>query len=361
MKKLEWYILKQLLLTFLTCMLIFTVIAVAVDSSEKTDDFVNSGLTTSQIIRQYYIGFVPYIWGMLYPLFVFIAVIYFTSKMAMRSEIIAIFATGTTYNRWLRIYLTGGVFFAAVLWFASAYWIPKANDLRSTFQARYIDSPSASEVQRGSSVYLRTDSNTYIGMRYYDTSGKQGNNFFLNRLKGRELVFNLRADVIQWDTAQRKWKLTNVVERSVGPRGETMRQQEQQFIDLHLQPADLRHDNYLKDKLTTPDLDRYIKAEELRGNEGVNTLKVEKYRRTATCVSVLIMTLIGAVLAGRKTRGGSGVHLALGIIIAAVFIMFDRFSTVFSVKGNLHPFIAAWIPNIIFTVVAIYLYRKAPK
>ncbi|GAA4334007.1 LptF/LptG family permease [Flaviaesturariibacter amylovorans] len=361
MKKLEWYILKQLLLTFLTCMLIFTVIAVAVDSSEKTDDFVNSGLTTSQIIKQYYIGFVPYIWGMLYPLFVFIAVIYFTSKMAMRSEIIAIFATGTTYNRWLRIYLVGGLFFAAVLWVATAFWIPKANDLRATFQARYIDNPSAAEVQRGSSVYLRTDSNTYIGMRYYDTSGKMGNNFFLNRLKGRELVFNLRADMIAWDTAQRKWKLTNVVERTVGPRGEVMQERPEQFINLNLQPADLRHDNYLKDKLTTPDLERYIKAEELRGNEGVNTLKVEKYRRTATCVSVLIMTLIGAVLAGRKTRGGSGVHLALGIIIAAVFIMFDRFSTVFSVKGNLHPFIAAWIPNVIFSFVAIYLYRKAPK
>ncbi|GAB4091166.1 LptF/LptG family permease [Flaviaesturariibacter terrae] len=361
MKKLDWYILRQLLTAFITCMLIFTVIAVAVDSSEKTDDFVKSGLTGRQIISQYYIGFVPYIWGMLYPLFVFIAVIYSTSRMAMRTEIIAILATGTTYNRWLRTYLGGGIFFAVVLWFAAAFWIPKANDLRSSFQAKYIDSPTAEDVSKPNAWYMRTDSSTYIGLKYFDTSSRTGNNFFLNRIHGRDLVYNLRADMISWDSASRKWRLRNVTTRDVGPMGETVTQQTELLLDLHLKPGDLRRDQYIKDKLTTPELNRYISAEELRGNEGVNTLKVEKYRRTATCYSVILLALIGAILAGRKTRGGSGVHLALGIIISVVFIMFDRFSTVFSVKGNLPPFIAAWVPNVLFTVVAIYLYRKAPK
>ncbi|TCZ69578.1 LptF/LptG family permease [Flaviaesturariibacter aridisoli] len=361
MKKLDWYILRQLFLAFITCMLIFTVIAVAVDSSEKTDDFVKSGLTGRQIIRQYYIGFVPYIWGMLYPLFVFIGVIYSTSRMAMRTEIIAILATGTTYNRWLRTYLAGGLFFAVVLWFAARYYIPAANDLRSTFQARYIDGKSPDELAKPAAYYMRTDSNTYIGLKYFDTSSRMGNNFFLNRIKGRDLEFNLRADMIQWDSAARKWRLRNVTTRTVGPMGETIGQQAEMLMDLHLQPADLRRDQYIKDKLTTPELARYIAAEELRGNEGVNTLKVEQYRRTATSYSVVLLTLIGAILAGRKTRGGSGVHLALGIIISVVFIMFDRFSTVFSVKGNLPPLLAAWVPNLLFTFIAIYLYRKAPK
>src|SRR5215203_1487433 len=133
--KIDWYILKKFLTTFVFCMLLFTVIAVAVDSSEKTDDFVKSGLSTSQIIARYYTGFVPYIWGMLYPLFVFIAVIFFTSRMALRSEIIAIIATGTTYNRWLRTYLVGGIILAVVLWFAARYGIPKANEVRSNFQS----------------------------------------------------------------------------------------------------------------------------------------------------------------------------------------------------------------------------------
>ena len=132
-------------------------------------------------------------------------------------------------------------------------------------------------------------------------------------------------------------------------------------MKLNLSPTELRKDEYLKDKLTTPKLVEYIKREELRGTEGLNTLKVEMYRRTATPASVVLLTLIGAVVAGRKTRGGSGLHLAIGIIIAAVFILSDRFSTVFSIKGNFHPFLAAWMPNIVFSLVAYYLYKKAPK
>jgi len=360
MKKLDWYIFRQLLTTFVTCMLIFTVIAIAVDSSEKTDNFVASGLGTRQIIRQYYIGFVPYIWGMLYPLFVFIAVIYFTSRMAMRSEIIAMLATGTTYNRWLRVYLFAGIFFAVVLWFAARWYIPQANEIRGNFEARYVDAPAPGESST-TAHYMRTDSHTYVGLKYFDTSSRTGGNFFLNRIRNQQLVYNLRAESVQWDTTKRQWKLRNVTARTVGPRGETMSTIPEQYVVLNFEPADLQTDKYAKDKLTTPELNEQIRLEELRGNEGVNTLKVERYRRTATSYSVVLLTLIGAILAGRKNRGGSGVHLALGIIIAAVFILFDRFSTVFSVKGNLPPLIAAWIPNFVFTCVAIYLYRKAPK
>src|SRR5687767_4602001 len=143
--KVDWYILRKFFSTFFFCMLLFTVIAVAVDSSEKTDDFVKTGLSTGQIIRQYYFGFVPFIWGLLYPLFVFIAVIFFTSKMALRSEVIAILASGTTYNRWLRPYLIGGIFFAVGLWFANRYGIPKANEIRVNFQTKISDRSSSSD------------------------------------------------------------------------------------------------------------------------------------------------------------------------------------------------------------------------
>src|SRR6478736_2170028 len=139
MKKIDWYILKKLFVTFFFCMFLFTIIAVAVDSSEKTDDFVKSGLTTSQIITQYYFGFIPYIWGLLFPLFVFIAVIFFTSRMATRSEIIAILATGASYNRLLRPYLVGGILFAIMLWLGNTYVIPKANKIKSNFQTTYFD------------------------------------------------------------------------------------------------------------------------------------------------------------------------------------------------------------------------------
>ncbi len=365
MKKIDWYILKKFLVTFIFCMLLFTVIAVAVDSSEKTDDFVKAGLSTSQVITQYYLGFVPWIWSLLFPLFVFIAVIFFTSRLATRSEIIAILAGGTSYNRFLRPYLIGGILLAALLWVGSRYWIPKANVIRSNFQSKYIDRNDPTkqkfEDKCTNCFYRRIDSNTYMGIKGYDTASKSGSNFFLNRVFKNKAVYNLRAESIRWDTAVKKWTLINAVERNIDSAGEKTQSYPTFTINLNLKPDELRKDEYLKDKLTTPELISFIRKEELRGTEGLNAYKVERYRRTATPVAVLLLTMIGVVVASRKTRGGSGMHLALGIAIAAFFIVADRFSTTFATKENLPPLLAAWLPNIFFTGVAYWLYRRTPK
>lgn len=362
MRKIDWYILKKFLFTFFFCLLLFTVIAVAVDSSEKTDDFVKTGLSTRQIITKYYFGFVPYIWGLLFPLFVFIAVIFFTSRMAMRSEIIAILASGTSYNRFLRPYLIGGFFLAGVLWYATRSIIPVANELRSNFQVTYVDKfdPLKNRDTRNT-FYKRSDTNTYVGIRYYDTAQKSAGGFFLQRITKDKLVYNLRADNMQWDTAKKNWRLQNVTQRIIDSMKETVTRMPEMNIDLNLQPTDLRADEYLKDKLTTPQLKEFIRLEELRGTEGLNVLKVERYRRNATPASVVLLTLIAAVIASRRSRGGSGLHIAMGFIIASVFVMSDRFSTVFSIKGDLPPAFAAWIPNIVFAVIAFWLYKKTPK
>jgi lipopolysaccharide export system permease protein len=362
MKKIDWYILQKFIVTFFFCMLLFTLIAVAVDSSEKAEEFLRTGLSSYEIATKYYIGFIPHIWSFLFPLFVFIAVIFFTSKMALRSEVIAILASGTTYNRWLRPYIVGGLFFAIVLWFGYRYGIPKANIIRSNFQTTYLDKGDPyKSLNTQYSFYLRIDTNTYVGLRYYDTGSKTATNFFLERIRNGKAFYNLRADRMQWDTAKKNWKLYSIVERKIDSMKEDVKYLPEMNMKLNLSPTELRKDEYLKDKLTTPKLVEYIKREKLRGTEGLNTLKVEMYRRTATPASVILLTLIGAVVAGRKTRGGSGLHLAIGIIIAAVFILSDRFSTVFSIKGNFPPFLAAWTPNIVFSFVAYYLYRKAPK
>jgi lipopolysaccharide export system permease protein len=363
-KKIDWYILKKFFVTFIFCMLLFTVIAVAIDSSEHTDDFVKSGLSTAQIIKQYYVGFVPWIWGLLYPLFVFIACIFFTSKMALRSEVIAIIAGGTTYNRWLRPYFIGGLVFAVGLWFANSYGIPKATALKNTFQATYIDdhsSQSKDGLTCSRCFYRRLDSVTYIGIKDYDTATKSAHPVFLQKIRNNRMFYNLRAQRMEWDTAKRNWKLINVIERTIDSMKETVREIAEMHIDFKLKPAELTKDEYMKDKLTTPELVKYIKTEEQRGREGLEAFKVEEYRRSATPFTVLLLTLIGAIIAGRKTRGGSGLHLAIGIAIAAMFIIFDRFSTVFSIKGNIPPMIAAWLPNLLFSIVAFLFYRRAPK
>jgi len=199
-------------------------------------------------------------------------------------------------------------------------------------------------------------------LRAYDTATKTAlGGFFMERIKGTRVIYNLRADNARWDTAKNSWKLNNVVERRIDGMKEDVTIIADTLIRLNVKPADIRFDKYLKDKMTTPELVQYIAAEEVRGSEGLNEFKVERYRRDATPVSVLILTFIGAVVASRKTRGGSGLHLAVGIITAAIFVVMDKFSLTFSTKGNFPPLLAAWTPNFLFALVAIWLYRIAPK
>ncbi|WEK37663.1 MAG: LptF/LptG family permease [Candidatus Pseudobacter hemicellulosilyticus] len=366
LKILDWYILKKFLSTTFFMVLIFSVISVVIDTSEKTDDFVKSGLSTWQIITKYYVGFVPFIISMIFPLMVFIAVIFFTSKMAGRSEIVAMLAGGIKYTRLLRPFMLGALLLGGFFWYATQFLLPKAAVLRGNFQATYIDSKSSYEqgefYKKSNTYYIRVDTNTFAGLRQYDTVAKLAKGgFWLDRIKGTEVVYNLRADYVKWDTAKKGWKLENAVERKIDGLKETVKLIPSMDIKLNVRPNEIRPDKYLKDKMTTPQLMAFIRQEEARGTEGLNDFKVERYRRDATPASVLILTLIGVSVASRKTRGGSGLNLAVGIITAAIFVVMDKFSLTFSTKGDFPPLLAAWTPNIIFTFVAIWLYRLSPK
>jgi lipopolysaccharide export system permease protein len=364
MKKIDRYILVKYLTTFFFCLILFTAIVVVVDVSEKTDNFVKSKLPLSRIITDYYFGFIPRIDAMLFPLFVFISVIFFTSKMAGRSEIIAILSSGVSFRRFLLPYIVGGIFLSAILWLGYQYVVPKANLKWGNFEARYIDGPVAPESNTSNykqKLYFKMDSFTYVGIRGYDTVLKSGSGFFVQRFENNKLVYNLRSDQFNWDSTKGKWKLFNAVERRLDSISERVTRFNEMVVGYNFKPRDLRKDNYLKDQLPTPELNDFIKLERLRGSESLSTLLVERYNRDAIPVSVLILTIIGAVLASRKVRGGSGLHLAIGVIISVLYILFSRFSLVFATKGNFTPFIAAWTPNILFGFLAFYLYKKAPK
>ncbi|MCO5237363.1 MAG: LptF/LptG family permease [Chitinophagaceae bacterium] len=360
MKKIDWYIFKDFIFTFIYCILLFTAISVVVDISEKTDDFAKANLSAKFVMMNYYVGFVPFIVSFLFPLFTFISVIFFTSRLANRSEIIAILASGTSFNRLLRPYLLGGFLLAVLLWLGNRTYVPKANEIRTSFEMKYVKSPGQYN-GTGNNIYMRIDSVTYCGIRYYDTASRNGSGFFMDRLSGTHVVYNLRASNISWDATLKKWKLTGIIERKVEPLKEEVKQEAELIQDFNFTPDDLKRDEYIKSRLTTRELRRMVNMEKLRGSEGTNDLEVELYRRDATPVTVIILTLIGGILASRKIRGGSGMHLAAGFAIAALFILLDRFSTIFSVKGNLPPVIAAWLPNILFGALTWYLYRKAPK
>jgi lipopolysaccharide export system permease protein len=363
MKIIDWYIVKKFITTFFFCLIALTVLVVIVDLSEKTDDFAKTGLTAKQIIVQYYFGFLPRIDAMLFPLFLFISVIFFTSKMANRSEIIAILSTGISFGRFLRPYMITGLLFTVFLWWANQYVLPPANEKWANFNAKYIDFNYGGYVNTStiSNKYFKLDSFSYAGIRYYDTTNKSGSNFFIQRFHGTNLVYNLRALNITWDTSTNKWRLNNVVERRINGLHQKVTDTPVLQMNFNFKPRDLQRDEYMKDKMTTPELDQFIKLEKLRGSGDVNSLLLEKNNRNANPVSVFILTIIGACIASRKIRGGSGFHLAVGVLICVVYILVGRFASVFALKGNFNPIVAAWLPNFAFAILAWYLYRRTAK
>ena len=283
--------------------------------------------------------------------------------MANRSEVIAILSSGVSFKRFLLPFAVGGLFFTLLLWAANQYVIPHANTRWANFNSKYIDFNYRSYVNTStvSNKYFRLDSFSYAGVRFYDTTTKTGSNFFIQRFKDEQLTYNLRAQTLRYDTSNNQWRLENVTERYIDGLRHTVVDTPALVLNLNFKPRDLQLDDYMKDKMTTPELTEFIELERMRGSENVNSLVIEKQNRTATPVSVFILTIIGAILASRKIRGGSGFHLALGVLICVIYILVGRFSSVFSLKGDFDPVVATWLPNVIFGFLAWYLYKKSPK
>ncbi len=364
MKKIDRYILSKYFSTFFFCLILFTAIVVVVDISEKTEDFSRSGLSAYRIFYDYYLGFIPHIDAMLFPLFVFISVIFFTSKMAGRSEVVAILSSGVSFKRFLLPFFVGGLTLSLLLWMGNQYLVPQANRKWADFEKKYTNlgaAPSPTRSTYKQNIYFRIDSNTYASIKGYDTISKSGTNLAVLTFKQNKLVYNLRAMNFHWDTTKNKWALNNVLERNLLAQSEQVKFSGTKMISYSFKPIDLRKDDYIKDQMTTKELDAFIVLERMRGSEMLNTLEVERNNRDAIPASVLILTMIGAILASKKVRGGSGFHLALGVLLSVTYILFSRFTIVFATKGNFSPWLAAWIPNIFFGLLVIYLYKKAPK
>ncbi len=364
MKKIDKFILRQYLATFFFCILLFLTIIVVVDISEHTDDFVQSKLSSYQIFTDYYVGFIPRIMAMLFPLFNFIAVIFFTSKMAGRSEVIAILSSGVSFKRFTLPYIFGGTILAALLAVGFLYAVPKANKKWADFDKNYIKVNTAAGRMSNAykqNIYFKLTADSYIGIKGYDTLSKSGVGFFEQRFKEGQMTYNLRASNFNWDTASRKWQLTKVMERDLFSITEKVKIKDQVIKSYNFGPTELSKDDYLKDQMTTPQLNQFIKMERMRGSDLLAALLVEKYNRLAIPASVLILTIIGVAMSSRKVRGGSGAHLALGVLISVSYILFSRFSVVFATQGNFSPFLAAWLPNFIFGFLAIYLFIRASR
>mgnify|MGYP001426021952 CR=1 FL=1 len=357
LKRLDIYIIKKFLGTFFYSIALIISISIVFDVSENIDDFISKEVPVHSIIFDYYLNFIPYFANLFSSLFTFIAVIYFTSKMAYNTEIIAILSNGISFRRLMFPYMVAAMVIAVFSYTMGNYIIPPANKKRVEFRNTYLNSRG---FQTGTNIHQQIEPGTFIYMSSYNASYDVGYKFTLEKFENRKLVSKLSSESIKWDRANKKWVIHNYVVRKINGYKETITKGEKIDTTLNMKPDDYRVMKNVVETIALPELNREIKELKLRG---VNTIdyELEKHRRRSGPFSVFILTIIGAALASRKVKGGIGLHLGLGILISFSYIMFMQVSTVFAISGAVPPCLATWIPNFLFGMLALYMYRWAAR
>lgn len=359
MKKLDLYIMRKFLGTFFFSMALILCIVVVFDVSERLEKFIENDAPIKGIIFDYYLNFIPYFANVFSSLFTFISVIFFTSKMAYDSEIIAILSTGISFKRFLVPYLISATVIAVLSFLLSAYVIPNANQVRIQFQKEYMGKKFSN---KEANIHRQIAPGMYIYMSNYSVASNIGYDFSIENFNGDTLVSKLTSSRIMWDKDKEKWSIYNWKLREL--EGEKEIYTTGQRIDtlLGFLPSEFSEDpKRIKEQLTLPELDEYIDRMKLRGSSNVTEFQIEKYKVWANAFATFILTLIGVSISSRKIRGGMGLHLGLGLLLSFSYILFMQFSTVFATNGNMNPLLSVWIPNIMFTVIALFVYRTAPK
>jgi lipopolysaccharide export system permease protein len=357
-KILDWYIIKKYLGTFIFTLGIFTVIIVIFDVSEKLDDFLRNNAPLYEIIFSYYAGFIPFYLNFLSPLINFIAVIFFTAKMADQTEIVPILSGGISFRRFLWPYfLASTVVFLITLIF-NLFIIPETNGLKIDFENVYISPKSDNSKMY---THMQIDKNTYVYIENFDNNLKVGYKFSLEKFSGYDLKQKLVADKITWDSVKTRWIIENYSVRNINGLKENMTSGLRKDTVLDMRPKDFEIYDNIYEAMNMRELNERISKEETRGTGVMVDLQLVKYQRFIYPLSAYILTLMGVSLSSRKVRGGVGLPLGIGIFLSFTYILFIRFSTMFALKGGLPPLIAVLIPNILFAIIGLYLLKKAPK
>lgn len=357
-KILDWYIIRKFLGTFFFALALIISIAIVFDISEKIDDFLEREAPLKAIVFDYYLNFIPYFGNLFSPLFIFISVIFFTSRMAGLTEIVAILASGVSFKRLLVPYLVASTILASISLYLNNYVIPHSNTKRLEFETKYIKNPF---IYRNRHVHRQIAPGQFIYFESFNNVDRIGYQFSYERMKDGKMVFKLLSERILWDSLKNQWTLENYFARTIDGMHETIRTGYRMDTTLAFHPAEFNRRTNFIETMDTPELNEYIKAELLRGSEEVPFYMVEKHRRISLPFSTFILTIIGVSLSSRKVRGGIGVQIGVGILLSFTYIMFMQVSQTFATNGNLPAWLALWIPNMVYAVIAIVLLRKAAK
>ncbi len=361
MRKIDRYIIFDYWRTFLFVCLALSMIAMVIDYSEKVEEFIDEPVTRQQIIFDYYLNFILWINGVLWPLFSLIAVVFFTSRLANNSEIISIFNAGVSFNRLMRPYLIAGGVIALFHFIGNHYVIPRGNKTKLDFEHAYVWKESDKGKTRDIHMYIGPEEKAFV--RYFRKKDTTLVDFRLERFEGNQMKYLLKARSVEWKEEPNHWLLRGYEIRTFDGMKETLIEGAGKAMDttLNLHPSDFVRYTNQKEMLTTWELMDFIVEEKERGLTNTRIYQIELYRRTADPFSILILTVIGMAVASRKVRGGMGLHLAFGIVLSAVFIFLSRLSITFASSDGMPVLLGVWLPNIIFAGIAILLVRKAQK
>ena len=361
LKKIDLYIVKKYLSTFFFTVLIFSMISMVIDFSEKIDDFIEEPVTVYEVLVDYYLNFMLWINGLLWPLFSLIAVIFFTSRMAYNSEIISILNAGVSFRRILFPYLIGAGIIACMHLLGNHFFIPKGNKTRLDFEHTHIWRDN--DKGKTSDIHMFVGPETHAYIRFYKKRDTLARNIRIERIENNQVVYQLTAESAKWLGPPNNWRLRNYEIRTFDGMNETLEigGKEQLDTTINMYPEDFVRYLNQKEMITSPKLVSFINTEKARGIGNTKIYEIELHRRTADPFTIIILTLIGTAVAARKVRGGIGFHLAIGIALGALFVFLSRVSQTFATNDNLSPVIAVWIPNLVFGLVALYLVKRAQK
>ncbi len=360
MKKLDLYILKKFLGTYFFIVILIILIVIVFDLVEKMDDFMESQAPLTAIIFDYYLNLLPYYANMLSPLLVFISVIFFTSKMASQTEIIAILSSGVSFRRMMYPYFIGSLIIAILTWILGSFVIPEANRTRIDFENTYVKSKKETGL---SDMHMQISPGVYVYMGRYHSFRESGERFNIEKYDGKRLISRLYAKNITYDSIVGNWHLKNYTRWDFNEDGvcHTMTTGTQIDSMINIVPSDFKKERKSFEMLTSAELREHISELKERGIGGTGDFEIELYKRNASPFAAFILTLIGVSLASRKTRGGMGLHIGLGLVLSFAYILFLTISTTFAINGNMNAILSVWLPNIVFSVIGAILYKKAPK
>lgn len=358
MKILYWYIIKKFFLTFLLIIGMFILIAIVFDFAEKIDDFVKNEAPFKAIIFNYYLNFIPVLLNLFSPLFIFIAAIIFTSRMAANTEIVAMLTSGINFYRLIIPYFIVSLILASFSWYLNCWVIPESISKQNAFENKYVLNPFRNTDNH---IHRQIEPGVFIYMQAYEVADSMGYRFSLEKFKENKLYYKLQSHNIRWSKEKNKWVVSGYTIRIIDSMSEKLLKGNELTLNLSITPGDFGRKMASIQTLNNRDLREFIKKEELRGENLTTFYKLELYRRLSLPFATFILVLIALAVSSRKIRGGTGIHLAFGLLIAFTYIFFMQFSSVFAVKGNIDPLLSTWIANIFFAIIGAILLIKAPK